>query len=166
MMWTTLKPYVLIASAALNVAFVAIWIVHAAVPRGRALDSSETEGVWCPLHRELEVTAEQWAEIEPRLIAFQDSVGELCERVDSLRTEVIDMLAAPSPDLDAIRARQDDILATRRVIQARVVEHLLAEKSTLAPDQQARLFELLRRRSRCGRTSPPMSGRGRGDGER
>ncbi len=164
-MWKTLKPYVLIASAALNVAFVAIWLVHAAAPRGTAPGASDRQGVWCPLHRELNVTAEQWAEIEPRLIAFQESVGRLCERLDAMRLEVIDLLAAPSPDLDAIRARHDDVLATKRAIQAKVVDHLLAEKETLGPDQQARLFEMLRRRAGCAGRHPPMSGRGRLDGE-
>ena len=164
-MWKTLKPYVLIASAGLNVAFVAIWFVHAAALRDAGPAAPDRQGVWCPLHRELGVTAEQWAEIEPRLVAFQESVGQLMERADAKRLEVIDLLAAPSPDLDAVRARQDDILATKRAIQAKVVEHLLAEKETLGPDQQARLFEMLRRRAGCAGRHPPMSGRGRLDGE-
>ncbi len=165
-MWQTFKPYVWVASAALNVAFVAIWLVHAAAPTEMGTDTSDREGVWCPLHRELNVTPEQWAEIEPRLVAFQASVCELLEQADAIRLEVIDLLAAPEPDRDAIRARQDAILATKRAIQAKVVDHLLAEKRTLEPDQQIRLFELLRRRSGCGSQHPPMSGRGRRGGER
>lgn len=162
-MWQTLKPYVLVASAALNVAFATIWLVHAAAT---APARPSYKGIWCPLHRELNVTAEQWAEIEPRLVAFQKSVGRLCEQVDAMQMEVIDLLAAPSPNLDAIRTRQDDILTARRAIQAMVVEHLLAEKRTLTREQEAKLFELLRHRAGCGDKRPPMSGRGRMDAER
>ena len=165
-MWKTLKPFVVIASAALNVAFVAIWLVHAAVPGGFAPEPGERDGVWCPLHRELNVTAEQWTVIEPRLIAFQASVKRLREQVDVMRAEVIDLLAAETPDLDAIHARQEDILATRRAIQATVVEHLLAEKETLSPTQQVRFFEILRERSACGAAGPPMSGGGWLNGKR
>ncbi len=160
-MWKTMKPYGLVASAALNAAFVAVWLVHAAAPGPAEPASPDDAGVWCPLHRELNVTPEQWAEIEPRLTAFQESVGRLMEEVDATRLEVIDLLAAPDPDRDAIRARQDAILATKRAIQAMVVDHLLAEKQALEPDQQARLFDLLRRRAGCGSQHPPMSGRGR-----
>ncbi len=165
-MWSTLKPYVLVASVALNGSFVAIWLVHAASVREASSAARGDEAVWCPLHRELGVTAEQWAVIEPRLVAFQESVGQLLEKVDAMRLEVIDMLAAPSPDLEAVRTRQDDILNVKRTVQSLVVEHLLAEKSTLTPDQQARLFDLLRRRSGCGAQHPPMAGRGRHDGQR
>lgn len=160
-MWKTFKPYVLVTSAALNVAFVAIWLVHAAAP-GRSVSAPpDDEAIWCPLHRRLNVSPQQWAVIEPRLKAFQASVGQLCGQVDAMRMEVIDMLAGPAPDVQAIRAKQDEILATRRTIQAMVVDHLLAEKSTLTPDQQTTFFELLRQRAGCGGKSPPMSGGGR-----
>ncbi len=164
-MWKTLKPYVLVTSAALNVAFVAIWIVHAAAP-GRIVPAPpRDEAIGCPLHRRLNVSPQQWAVIEPRLKAFQASVGQLCGQVDAMRLEVIDMLAGPAPDLETIRAKQDELLATRREIQAMVVDHLLAEKSTLTPDRQTALFEMLRQRAGCGGKSLPMSGRGRMDTE-
>lgn len=165
-MWKTLRPFVVVASAALNVAFVAIWLVHAAVPGGLTPKPAEREGVWCPLHRQLDVTDEQWTVIEPRLIAFQESVGRLREQVDVMRAEVIDLLAAETPDLDAIHARQEDILAVRRAIQAKMVEHLMAERETLTPAQQVRFFEILRERSACGAAGPPMSGGGWLNGKR
>ena len=158
-MWKTLKPYVLVTSAALNVAFVAIWLVHAAGP-GRIVPAPpRDEAIWCLLHRRLNVSPQQWAVIEPRLKAFQASVGQLCGQVDAMRMEVIDMLAGPAPDLQAIRAKQDEIRATRREIQAMVVDHLLAEKSTLTPDQQTALFEMLRQRPGWGGEAPAHVGR-------
>jgi Spy/CpxP family protein refolding chaperone len=115
------------------------------------------------LHRQLHVSPQQWAEIEPRLREFQAAVGPLCQQVDRSRSEVIGMIAAAEPDLEAIRAKQDEILATKRAIQSRVVDHLLAEKEILTAEQQARLFDLLRQRVGCA-ADPPMSGRGFGQG--
>ncbi|MDZ7615594.1 MAG: periplasmic heavy metal sensor [Patescibacteria group bacterium] len=160
-MWKTASPYLLIASVALNVAFAAMWLAYAATPSAVAEPMPpDRSGVWCPLHRQLEVTGQQWSVIEPRLLAFQESAGQLRNEVAAMRAEVIDLLAAETPDLDAIRAKQDDVVALRRTMQARVVEHLLAEKATLTPEQQARFFEILRERAACGEPGPPMSGKG------
>ena len=169
-MWKTVKPYFLVASLALNAAFITMWIAHAApsqVPSEQPDGPAARSEVWCPLHRELGVRQEQWTQIEPRLRAFQANVGDLRERVVPIRSEVIEMLAAEQPDIAAIRAKQDEILATKRAIQGLVVDHLLAEKEILTRDQQSRLFEMLQEHvGRCG-TGPPMSGKvtGRGMGQ-
>jgi Spy/CpxP family protein refolding chaperone len=165
-MWKTTKRYLIVTSVALNVAFVAVWIAYAAVSQGRRQEGSGTtaeQGIWCPLHRELGVTQEQWTQIEPRLRNFQAAVGELCQRVRGARSEVIDLIAAEEPDLEAIRAKQDEILSTKRKIQDLVVSHTLAEKQVLTPDQQTRLLLMLRGQMGCG-SGPPMSRRGFGPG--
>jgi Spy/CpxP family protein refolding chaperone len=162
-MWKQTRRYLIAVSVALNVAFVAIWITHAATSRLSAEPANQVETaevIWCPLHRELDVSPQQWREIEPRLKAFQAAVGELCDQVDRSRSEVIEALAAEEPDLEAIRARQDEILATKRKMQGLVVAHLLAEKEILSADQEQRLFEMLRSRTGCA--EPPMPGRARG----
>jgi Spy/CpxP family protein refolding chaperone len=165
-MWKTTKRYLIVTSVALNVAFVAVWIAYAALPKADPQEAGKPrarQAVWCPLHRELGVTQEQWTQIEPRLRDFQGAVGELCQRVQGARSEVIDLIAAREPDLEAIRAKQDEILGTKRKIQDLVVRHMLAEKQVLTPDQQARLLEILREQMGCG-SGPPMSGRGFGPG--
>lgn len=162
-MWKQTGRYLIAVSVALNAAFLAMWIIHAAashLPAEPAGPVEDLQGIWCPLHRELGVSAEQWREIEPRLQAFQAAVGELCDQIDRKRSEVIDALAAEEPDLEAIRARQDEILATKREMQRLVVAHLLAEKQMLSAGQEQRLFEMLRNRTGCA--EPPMSGRSRG----
>ena len=160
-MWKIVKRYSIVASVALNAAFVAMWIAHAAASQPGPQQTGETttrqQAVWCPLHRELDVTEEQWAQIEPRLAEFQAAVGELRQRFQAMRPEVIDLVAAEKPDLEAIRAKQDEILATKRKIQGLVVSHLVAEKQVLTPDQQTQLFKMLREQSGC-RVGPPMSG--------
>jgi len=164
MMWKKTKSYLIVASVALNVAFVAMWIAHAAACHGHPQEAGETtarQAIWCPLHRELGVTEEQWAQIEPRLRDFQAAVGELRQQTSAKRSEVIDLIAAEEPDAKAIRAKQDEILATKRSIQGLVADHLLAEKGLLTHEQQQQLFEMLRNRTGCAH-GPPMSGRGRG----
>jgi Spy/CpxP family protein refolding chaperone len=162
-MTRSLGPYLVLASVAINLAFAAVWLAHAA-PALLKAEPAEERAVWCPLHRDLGVTAEQWERIEPRLREFQTSVGELCREVDLLRSEVLELVAAERPDTEAIELKQEEILSTKRAIQRLVVEHLLAEKQSLTSSQQAKLFELLRRRTECG-ANPPMSGRGSGQGK-
>ncbi len=165
MMWKRTKWYLIVASVALNVAFVAMWIAHVAAYDGHPHEASgqaTQHEIWCPLHRELGVTEAQWQQIEPRLRKFQAAVGALSQRVSVKRSEVIDLFAAEDPDAESIRTKQDEILATKRKIQDLVADHLVAEKEILTPRQQQRLFELLRDRACCG-AGPPMAGPPRGD---
>jgi len=155
------RVFFIVLSVAFNVAFVAMWFAHAGSSRlGSEVSQPGPEiaaEVWCPLHRELGTSEDQWREIEPLLKEFQASVGEFRRHVDKLRSGVIDLVAAEDPDLEAVRARQEEILATKRNIQRLVIEYLLAEKEVLTPEQQDRLFEMLRNRTGC--SGPPMSGR-------
>lgn len=156
-MWRRSTFYLVSASLGLNLAFVGVWVAHA-WPARPADQPQPESAIWCPLHRALQVSPRQWAEIEPRLREFQAAVGELCSQTDVLRSEVIDLIAAEVPDLDAIQAKQEEILTTKRQIQRLVVEHLLAEREVLTPEQQRQLFTMLRERTGCV-SDPPMSGR-------
>ena len=118
--------------------------------------------MWCPLHRALGVDRQQWQEIEPRLTEFQTSVGQLCQRVGQLRSEVLDLMASDQPDLTAVRTRQDDVLAIKQEIQRLVVNQLQMEKEILTAGQQEQLFQMLR--DRTGHPGPPMSGQSFGVG--
>jgi Spy/CpxP family protein refolding chaperone len=164
MMWKKMRPYLIVSSVALNVAFVGMWIAYAAPSPARPEETAQRamqQVIWCPLHRELGTTEKQWAQIEPRLWEFQAAVGELCQQTDAMRSEVIDLIAAEEADTETIRAKQDEILAKKRGIQQLVVDHLLAEKEVLTPEQQQQLFQMLRNRTGCTAV-PPMSGRPRG----
>jgi len=165
MMWKKAGVYLIVASVALNVAFVAMWIAFAAPSQALPEETGERETqhtVWCPLHRDLGVTEEQWAQIEPRLRDFQAAVGELCQEVNAKRSEVMDLIAAEEPDRATIRATQDEILATKQRIQDLVADHLVAEKEILTPKQQQQLFEMLRNRA-FRDAGPPMAGQARGE---
>jgi Spy/CpxP family protein refolding chaperone len=164
-MWKQAKPALVLMSIALNVAFVGVWLTYAATSRvgsqGNRCEPGESASVWCPLHRQLNVSVAQWQEIEPRLRAFRASADEICRQIIELRSGIIDQLASPNPDLDAIKAKQGEILAGQRRMQGLVIEQLTSEKKVLTPEQQQRLFDMLRSQSGCGRGGPLLvPGRG------
>ena len=164
-MWKHLKVLLVILSVALNVAFMGVWVSHMAAARmysdqGRCVPG-DSESVWCPLHRELNVTNEQWSQIEPQLRAFRAEADEICSQIQSARAEIIDLLAAPDTDMEVVKAKQENIFAGQRKMQSLVIRQLTAEKEILSHPQQKQLFEMLRNRSGCDRHGPLLvPGRG------
>jgi len=77
----------------------------------------------------------------------------VCDEVNRLRGEMIDLVAAPDPDTDAIRAKQEEILAGHRRMQDLSIEQLLAEKCLLTVRQQKAYFDLLRHRGEVSQRS-------------
>jgi Spy/CpxP family protein refolding chaperone len=164
-MWRQIKPLLLILSIALNLAFVGVWLAYAAASRMESREApcqpGDSQSVWCPLHRELNVTDQQWQQIEPRLRKFRASADEICRQISQLRMEIIDQLAAPETNLAAVKAKQDEILAGQRRMQVLVIEQLTGEKAVLTAEQQQRLFDMLRSRSGSDRGGPMLvPGRG------
>ena len=139
-----------VASVALNLAFVSAFgglYFSARAERGDQADMDN--GVWCRLHRRLGVTEEQWKQIEPLLMEFRESARAASEDVGRARGELIDLIASSEPDMQAIRAKQEEIQEAHSRMQKLVVEHLLAEKRLLTEEQQERLFAMMRERAGC-----------------
>jgi periplasmic protein CpxP/Spy len=163
-MWRSSKRFLIVASVALNLAFVGVWIAHA-IPAGvggeLASSPPATQGrIWCPLHEKLNLSEEQWERIEPRLREFRQSAQSVCQDVSQLRLELVELIAAPTSDLEAIASKQEEIQAGQRKMQGLVIDHLLAEKEVLTPEQRERLFTMIREQSGCDRGGPMMmSGR-------
>ncbi len=154
----TIGILLILLSVGLNVAFVAVWIAHR-MPRhhGHFCNGEESS---CPFHIRLGVTDPQRQEFEARMIRFRESSQPICAEVQRRRFELIDLLAVPTPDRTAIRAKQDEILDGQRRMQERVIENLLEMKTTLTPDQQKKLFDMIRERSDCAGHGPMMMGLG------
>jgi len=152
-MWKNIAPLLIVLSVALNIAVVGVWAAHAIRGHWTAPDRcghrDGPEGVSCPLHRRLNVTDEQWQRLGPRFEQFRRGSQALCQEVTRRRGELIDLVASPEGDRQAIAAKQEEILAGQRKMQQLVIEHLLTEKEILTPQQQKELFDLLRRRSGC-----------------
>ena len=159
-MWCSSRRFLIVASVALNLAFVGVWLAHAisaGVGGELAPSPPATPGrIWCPLHEKLNLTDEQWEQIEPRLKEFRQSAQSVCQNVSQLRLEMVELIAAPTPDLEAIAAKQEEIQAGQRKMQGLVIGHLLAEKEILTPEQEERLFTMIREQSGCDRGGPMM----------
>jgi len=148
-MWKKIAPLLIVLSVALNIAFIGVWAVHAVRAHWSDEGTDDDGDVWCPLHRRLSVTDEQWRQIEPRLAAFRRDSQSRRREIGRLRGEMIDLIAADEPDRQTIAAKQEEIRAGQRQMQQLVIEHLLAEKEVLTSEQEKELFDMLRRRSAC-----------------
>jgi len=148
-MWKKIAPLIIVLSVALNIAFIGVWAAHA-IGSYRPVEHADDHGkVWCPLHRRLNVTDEQWRKIEPRMVEFRRASEALRREINRNRGEMIDLVASARPDQQAIAAKQEEIRAGQRRMQQLVINHLLAEKEVLTPEQQKVFFDMLRRRSGC-----------------
>jgi Spy/CpxP family protein refolding chaperone len=162
-MWKKMKTVIviLIFSVALNAAFGAMWAIHRLPAHlgciGHKGDLHAKSCILCPLHRKLGTSEKQWQEIEPRLVEFKTSALAVCRELNQLRNELIDLIAAPETDFEAIRAKQDEILAGQRRMQELVVSLLLKEKEVLTPQQQKSLFDMIRKQGDCAGSSSIMS---------
>lgn len=141
-------PLLLIASVAMNVAVLGTWAFRALGTPSPGVETYTGE-VWCPLHRRLGVTEDQWRRIEPLMKEFRRRSQAICTDLNRLRGELIDLIAAEEPDPAAIAAKQEEIRAGQKRMQGLVVEHLLAEKDVLDAGQQRELFVLIRQRIVC-----------------
>jgi Spy/CpxP family protein refolding chaperone len=181
-MWVKAKTLLLLLSLALNVPFIALWAANTtqtyasvygesvsreptrrespsastargAVPR---LYSSRPEGTRS-VYREVGVTEEQWHEIEPRLAQFRASMFRLGCEMKRQRDELVELVAAPELDHEAIRAKQEEILESHRRTGDLVTENMLADREILTLEQQEKFFKKLR--DYCGpSTKSPTPG--------
>ena len=161
-------PWLIVLSVGLNLTFVGIWVGRAVACRQAQHDSCGHAGkqgeITCPLHRKLGTNPEQWKKIEPRLAAFQRDSRTVCQEIGRKRAELIDLLAAPQVDRQAIAAKQEEVLAGQRRVQQLVIDQLLAERELLTPQQQKALFDLLRERGGCPAHGPMMMNFGESEG--
>jgi Spy/CpxP family protein refolding chaperone len=170
-MWVKVKTLLLLLSLAVNVPFLAMWSANMADPSAaarRQLRACQTTSTDVPsgattsrsviprgfssgrtepsrsVYREVGVTEEQWHEIEPRLAQFRAAMFRLGRDIKRQRNELVDLIAAPDLDIEAVRAKQDEILDVHRRMGELVADNLLADRETLTTDQQAEFFKKLR----------------------
>lgn len=149
-MWTLVKPFLVLLSVALNGAFLAAWMVRAVPGHPPAEVTTNEED--CCLIRKIGASEAQARELRPRLIDYRNACQSQCREITAHRRELIDLLAA-GRDRAAIQAKQEEILAGHRQMQDLVVNHLLALKASLTPQQQSKLFQLLRQQCGCSEGS-------------
>jgi HEAT repeat protein len=97
---------------------------------------------------------------DPLVKTLGDEDPDMRSQATRARLELLDLLAAPEPDMKTIVVKQEEILAGQRRMQELVIKHILAEKELLTPEQLKELFNLLRQRSRCGGRGPMIGNTG------
>jgi Spy/CpxP family protein refolding chaperone len=159
-----LKVLALLGSLSLNAAFIVAWAAPALHAKRPEEPCGKGDGVGCPLYRQLEVSADQWKEIEPRLKAYQERTRGHCLCIHRAKNDLIDLVAADGTERAALEAKQKEILASHQKMQAELVDHLVAEKKVLSPAQQARLFGMLKGQGcrGCGPSGPDRGHSGSG----
>jgi hypothetical protein len=162
-MWKKMKILIIIFifSVALNTAFAAVWATRR-LPAHLGCAGCKTtphgkDYVSCSFHRKIGTSGKQWREIEPRLIEFKRSCQPICRKAKQLRMELINLIAAPQTDMEAIRSKQDEILASQRQIQELLISHLLEEKEMLTPQQQKAFFKMIQKQGNCAVSSSIMN---------
>ena len=152
-MWKNVRLLLVVLSVGFNAAFVGVWASRTVGARfvcpGPDASQAGKGGIWCPLHRKLGTTDAQWRQIEPLLADFRKSAQTTCQDVGRKRTEMMDLIASPQPAPDAIRAKQEEIIAGQRRMQELVIAQLLSEKKILTQAQQKELFEMIRNEAAC-----------------
>jgi hypothetical protein len=147
-------PRSVLAFASVGLSAVLVWLGIQGVPQQREILT-------------LNIKSEREQQKKTRLWGVRSSADEICRQIGQRRSEIIDLLAAAEPDLAAVRAKQEEILASRRRMQASVVGQLLSEKAALTAEQQQRLFDALRNQTGCDcGGSILVSARGRDGGIR
>lgn len=145
---------ILMTSLALNIAFAASWAGSQFAGRfeSRQVETWQPDPekeIWCPLHRKLSVTKEQWLEIEPQLKEFQKQASLLANELKDARDQMIELLEDEQTDKQKVEQQQRKILAGHRKMQDLVLEHIIAEKAVLNKAQQSAFFEILRNNIQC-----------------
>jgi Spy/CpxP family protein refolding chaperone len=107
------------------------------------------------LDDKLNLTAEQRAHLTASRAALLERVAQTRHELVAERDVLAGLLAQPVPDRERIDTQLDRIAALQRLAQECVIEHLLAEKDLLLPEQR-RLFDEFVLRCVCppGRCCP------------
>ncbi|OGP14306.1 MAG: hypothetical protein A2052_09480 [Deltaproteobacteria bacterium GWA2_54_12] len=99
----------------------------------------------------LGLSPEQQASMKEADAAFRTEAGVKRAGLSKKREHLLSLIKAETADKAAIGAALADINALQGEIEAAVVEHMLAEKSMLTPEQREKYLKLLEKRFERGR---------------
>ena len=95
------------------------------------------------LYQLLGLSEQQLSQIKPMAHAFHAKLKQLSADVADQRNQLMGLVKQDEPDLDRIKAVQNELAAFQGQIQDEVVAHILQIKQILNPQQKARFFQLL-----------------------
>lgn len=138
-----LKALIFTFSLSLNVVFIGFFAAHTFPLFNR---DKKADGLMTPPFLQLDLTAEQLARFKSDRNKFMGELHEMGQAVGKKQIELVDLLAASTPDERAIKMKQEEIQHLQAATQDRVIVHLSQESSLLNPEQRNHFFQLVKAR--------------------
>jgi Spy/CpxP family protein refolding chaperone len=142
-----LLGFVVVCSLVLNIAFVTMWLTHAAPRLATSHRMCGLENMSCrdcPLHEKLGLTDSQWTVLMPRVKAYRQAVDSIRLEIATSRKALLAELAKTPTDTAALGVCRERIHNLQRKLQDQVVANVLDQKSVLTPEQQRQFIEMVR----------------------
>ena len=142
-------PVLLVFSLALNCAFIGAWVYHyffvRPVVREQVLREARRERPPIAVAlAELDLSKEQRRRLMAEHAALRRGIEEPMRRAEAAQEKLLDLLAAPESDPEALKATQDEIAAAQAEMRRLVFENLLRARDVLDYRQRAELRRMLR----------------------
>jgi len=138
-----IKTLAIIFSVVLNLVFVGSYVCHRSGLFPRTGGQTHHNRL---LYEELNLNREQLERFGPVRDSFHAFVNEQGRKIKAKQLELVGLLAKKKPDRRAIDAKQEEIRALQRQMQAKVIDHLFAESGILTPEQRQKFFTLIKGR--------------------
>jgi Spy/CpxP family protein refolding chaperone len=155
------KTILFIASVALNAFFAATYVTYK-LPSLAGVQQVAPKG---PLYLQLDLTPDQLRQFNAERDRFHTQLQALGQEAKSKQLELIDLLAARTPDQLTIEKKQEEIQRIQGSVQDRVIVHFLQASSFLSPEQRTRFFQLIKGRIETSILACPPWMRSDGQGQ-
>jgi hypothetical protein len=144
--------FIMTCSLVLNVAFVTMWMTHAA-PRHFMkhcqYGCAESLDQKCPMQKALALSDSQWTLLHPKIESIRETTSGLYRELAKNRTALVDELEKTPTDSAALSACRERIITCQKNIQGLVINHLLEEKKMLTQEQQRLFLKAIRGNMSC-----------------
>ncbi|MFO7644799.1 MAG: periplasmic heavy metal sensor [Desulfosarcina sp.] len=148
------RALIFASSLVLNAVFIGIFVAHGPIVNR----DGKVDKLMKPPFLQLDLTAEQRARFMSARDTFICDLEEMGKAIGKKQIELIDLLAALTPDERAIKMKQKEIQHLQTATQDRVIRHWVQKSSLLNPEQRTRFFQLVRARIESSvQTYPPFT---------
>jgi Spy/CpxP family protein refolding chaperone len=138
-MYNKILSLILIFSLAFNIAFVGIWAYN------RFGEEQPTPALAPrPTWEQIGLDREQQRRMEQSWRRLQRELAPLQARLARERDRLLELMAEPDPDEEAIRATQRRMGAVQEEMRRHVMTHMRETRERLTPEQRRRMFHMMR----------------------
>ena len=142
-MRNNLKLLAIIFSVVLNIVFIGARFYHRMPPHRI---TGQSQGGSCTIVGQLNLSPAQLTRFNRLRKSFHAFMKGQSDRIKTKQMEFIDLIARPKPNRRQLAAKQAEIWALQRKMQAKAAEHLLAENKIFTPHQRRIFFSIIRQR--------------------